>query len=243
MYSFNLNDENIVDLYDSPTKTIDQFETRLDQIGMTDESQGFIKTTEMVFDHIKNLNIPGFDYSPCGLGLWKAFEFELNATFVDWIRLQKGICISPPSTGKKTLKPLEQIKVYSGKNHSTRQYYFIDINKHNRNDYLLIPVMLNDIANLLQHAKGNDLVQLTNGILSDYKNDIIGHLVDGKWTGLPADIRTVANEYRNGHAHTKVMTKDVFLEFKNFLLPSETVNNSPLRRVLSYKREIWNNFS
>jgi len=121
------------------------------QDGLTDESKAFLRTSQTVFDHIKNLDIPDFDFFPCGMGLWKAFEFELNATFIDWLRRQKGICDTRPTTGKPTLRPSEQIKIYSGRDRSGEQYFFVDINKHHRDDKTLIPVMLSELANLLQN--------------------------------------------------------------------------------------------
>ena len=97
--------------------------------------------------------------------------------------------------------------------------------------------MLGQISNILQNAENNRLKELLENQFVDFKRDIVGYRDNEIGIGLPYDIRTLKDDYRNSHAHTRKMGKTIFLNFRDFVYKSTiSGKNGLLPRVLLYKK-------
>lgn len=200
------------------------------------ESKSFLMTSESIFNEVSDETGGEFDYSVCGIGLWKTLERELNLSFVDWLRITKGVCTSRPTIGRVSSRPNTEIKINTSYETGRSREFFVDINKIDKHG-MLSGVMLGEIASILQSSHQHEINQLLSSKLVQYSSDIAGsRSPQGDWTGLPTDIRKVADKYRNSHAHTKQMKRDVFLDFRRFMLSD---NGALLPRVLTYKYSIF----
>jgi hypothetical protein len=220
-------ENNFESIYNLPAEHIEIFHS---------ETCSFLGTSFYLYKYIRNEKLSDMDYTICAVGLWKALELELNLLFIDPLRLKLKIMNdNKPFFLQKPLANSEKISI-PGQRKGDKA---IILSKIDKNNGCLKGLMLGELADILEGGNHNQLGDIIkkHPLLSQYLNDIIGSETQQKgiYTGLPTEIRIVANKYRNKHAHIRKMGKNIFRDFNKFMLLQKP---ALLMKILNYKKII-----
>jgi hypothetical protein len=191
-----------------------------------------LKTAELLWQHFQQVRIPfDIDYSVCGIGLWKALEVEVNRTFIDALRVRNKLC----SPGQPSVKQRTSISGHVaelgrfGRKSGTRS---VQINDTRRGK--LQGITLGPVAALMANSRDNSLKHLLKSVpLPLSGSDRTPHSL---LKNISKQIRRVADDYRNQHAHMQPMDYSTYEDFRSFIFDARRPH-SPLLMTLHCKEE------
>lgn len=198
-----------------------------------------LETSEALWDYLsRSPNEQNTEFSVCGIGLWKTLEIELNRTFVDALRVHRGVT----SAGTQSTQQL----VYRTSNINEQGFFGgqgyknIRLNQYTDNDPANDPtqlkgVMLGQLAALLQGIDRNNLDSITSTVTVHIAStDTSRH---DFFRNVGSQVQGITNHYRNSHAHMRQMDRGTYEAFRTTFLDS-LLPHSPLFRTLEIKDEL-----
>ena len=190
-------------------------------------------TAELLWKELQEVELSWLDYSVCGIGLWKALEIELNRTFVDALRVSHHLCqpgiFSIDQIVETSGELTEPAQVRGGKVQINKRYVL----DKEKNIQKLLGIELGGVAGLLLRNAENRLAALAGKVALQIPvrdNDVQTFLRE-----VGSQVSTVANSYRNSHAHIRPMSRAKCQEFREFILDDKNPHN-PLLATLSCKQ-------
>jgi hypothetical protein len=192
-----------------------------------------LKTAELLWQHFQQAGIPpDIDYSVCGIGLWKAVEIEVNRTFIDALRVHNKICSPGQPSVKQRLNVRGSSMNESGRFAGKGGIRQVKINSEKGGRFQ--GLSLGQVAALIAYSRNNSFKYLVNNLslpLSRSDKTPYSFLKN-----LSKQVRHVADDYRNKHAHMHPMDYRICEEFRRFIFDVRQPH-SPLFVTLQCKDE------
>lgn len=189
---------------------------------LEEPTKACLLSSELLWENLREFNLPWLDFSVCGIGLWKAVEIELNRTFIDALRVHRNIWEpgAPSINQKVTIQGNVREKGVFLRGQSDVEIGEMTVTLQTGNERTghFRGIELGKIRGLLANNPSNSLAEIiSQSHLPRTANDAD----DSEFLiKVSEQVGVVANQYRNSHAHVRPMSSATCAEFRRYLFNS-----------------------